>query len=258
LAQNESEVVTVSRRLIRLSGTLMVIAGSLLLVWAVLVWRWQDPFTALYTRWEQRDLAQEYEERLEQFEAQTPVRRVKATVSPTVIAEQARTYRLGLGEGDAIGRLKIPKLDLNMIVVNGTETKTLRKGPARHKRTFLPGEGELIYIAGHRTTYSAPFSDIDDLQPGDRVRLELPYATVEYTVRSHRIVEAHEISVLRSRGREELALQACWPRFFASHRYIAYARPVRVIPRRGRPYQYRGSELRAAPSAQRQVTSPGS
>jgi sortase A len=236
----------------------MVIAGSLLLVWAVLVWRWQDPFTALYTRWQQRGLAQEYEERLEQFEAQTPVRRVEATVSPAVIAKQARTYRLGLGEGDAIGRLKIPKLDLNMIVVNGTESKTLRKGPARHKRTFLPGEGKLIYIAGHRTTYSAPFSDIDDLQRGDRVRLELPYATVEYTVRSHRIVEAHEISVLRSRGREELALQACWPRFFASHRYIAYARPVRVIPQRGRPYQYRGSELQAAPLAKREVANAGS
>jgi sortase A len=250
----------VTRRLIRLSGTLMVIVGSLLLVWAVLVWRWQDPFTALYTRWEQRDLAREYERRFEQYEAaQVPLRAVEDRVSPTEIAEQARRYRLRLHEGDAIGRLKIPKLDLNMIVVNGTETKTLRKGPARHKRTFLPGEGKLIYIAGHRTTYSAPFSDIDDLKRGDRVRLELPYATVEYTIRSHRIVEAHELSVLRSRGREELALQACWPRFFASHRYIAYARPVRVIPRRGRPYHYLGSELQAAPLAkQHEVANPGS
>jgi sortase A len=248
-----------ARRLIRLSGTLMVIVGSLLLVWAVLVWRWQDPFTALYTRWEQRDLAREYDRRVERYEAaQVPVRAVEARVSPTEIAEQARRYRLGLHEGDAIGRLKIPKLDLNMIVVNGTETKTLRKGPARHKRTFLPGEGKLIYIAGHRTTYSAPFSDIDDLKRGDRVRLELPYATVEYTIRSHRIVEAHELSVLRSRGREEVALQACWPRFFASHRYIAYARPVRVIPRRGRPYQYVGSELQAAPLAKNEVANPGS
>jgi sortase A len=258
LAQNESEVVAVGRRLIRLSGTLMVIGGSLLLVWAIMVWRWQDPFTALYTRWEQRDLAQEYEKRVEEFETRAPVRRIEAPVSPTDIAEQAREYRLGLHEGDAIGRLKIPKLDLNMIVVNGTETKTLRKGPARHKRTFLPGEGKLIYIAGHRTTYSAPFSDIDDLRRGDRVRLELPYATVEYTIRGHRIVEAHELSVLRSRGREELALQACWPRFFASHRYIAYARPIRVIPRRGRPYLYRGSELQAAPLVQREVPNPSS
>jgi sortase A len=229
----------------------MVVAGSLLLVWALLVWQWQDPFTALYTRWEQRDLARKYEERVEQFEAEAPVRSVERTTSPVVIAEQARRYRLALGEGDPIGRIKIPKLDLNMIMVNGTETDTLRKGPARHRRTFLPGEGKLIYVAGHRTTYSAPFSHIDRLRRGDRVRLELPYATIEYAIRGHRIVEAHELSVLRSRGREELALQACWPRFFASHRYIAYARPVRLIPRRGRPYAYRGSELQAAPSGKR-------
>ena len=234
-----------ARRLIRWTGALMVVAGSLTLVWALLVWRWQDPFTLLYTRWEQRGLARQYEQRVGQFEAQAPARTVETAVSPSVIAEQARRYRLALGEGDAIGRLRIPKLDLNMIVVNGTETDTLRKGPARHRGTFLPGEGKLIYIAGHRTTYSAPFSDIDRLKRGDRVRLELPYATVEYSVRGHRIVEAHELSVLQSRGREELALQACWPRFFASHRYIAYARPVRLIPRRGRPYAYRGSELQA-------------
>jgi sortase A len=254
LAQNENEV---TRRLIRLGGTVMIVAGSLLLVWALLVWRWQDPFTALYTRLEQRDLAQEYEQRVERYEAETPNRVVEKAASPLEIAERARKYRLRLGEGDAIGRLKIPKLDLNMIVVNGTESNTLKKGPARHKGTFLPGEGKLIYIAGHRTTYSAPFSDIDDLERGDRVRLELPYATVEYTVRGHRIVEAHELSVLRSRGREELALQACWPRFFASHRYIAYARPVRMIPRTGRPYQYLGSELQASPLPKREVAGGG-
>jgi sortase A len=218
-----------TRRLIRLSGTLMVVAGSLVLVWALLIWRWQDPFTALYTRWQQRDLAREYERKVDRYEARTRVRMIEKPPSPVLIAEQARAYRL------------------NMIVVNGTQSGTLRKGPARHRKTFLPGEGKLIYIAGHRTTYSAPFSHIDDLRRGDRVRLELPYATFEYTIRSHRIVEAHQLSVLRSRGREELALQACWPRFFASHRYIAYARPIRVIPRSGRPYQYLGSELQAAP-----------
>ena len=246
------------RHLIRWSGTLMVVSGALLLVWALLVWRWQDPFTALYTGWQQRDLEQAYEQNVERYEAAEPVQAPRRTVAPAQIAELARKYRLRLEEGDPIGRLKIPRLQLNMIVVDGTESETLKKGPARHRRTFLPGEGKLIYIAGHRTTYSAPFSDIDDLRRGDRVRLELPYATVEYAVRSHRIVEAHELSVLRSRGREELALQACWPRFFASHRYIAYARPVRVIPRRGSPYEYLGRELRTAPLPEHEVADRGS
>jgi sortase A len=233
-----------TRRVVRTVGTLMVVAGTLLLAWALLVWRWQDPFTALYTRWEQRELADEYEQRFERFQAPAPA--PVERISPQQMAAVARKYRLGLREGDAIGRIKIPRLDVNMIVVDGTKTGTLKKGPARHRRTFLPGEGRLVYIAGHRTTYSAPFSDIDDLRRGDRVRLELPYAAFEYRIRRHRIVEAHEVSVLRSLRREEVALQACWPRFFASHRYIAYAQPVRVIPRSGSPYKYLGDELSAA------------
>jgi sortase A len=227
----------------------MVVAGTLLLAWALLVWRWQDPFTALYTRWEQRELADEYEQRFDRFQPPAPA--PDERISPRRIAALARKYRLSLREGDAIGRIKIPRLDVNMIVVDGTKTGTLKKGPARHQRTYLPGEGRLVYIAGHRTTYSAPFSDIDDLRRGDRVRLELPYGTFEYRIRGHRIVEAHEVWVLRSRRREEVALQACWPRFFASHRYIAYARPVRVIPRSGSPYKYLGDELAAAGAERR-------
>jgi sortase A len=233
-----------ARRVVRIVGTLMAVAGTLLLAWALLVWRWQDPFTALYTRWEQRELTDEYEQRFDRFQPPAPAPRER--ISPRRIASLARKYRLSLREGDAIGRIKIPRLDVNMIMVDGTKTNTLKKGPARHRRTFLPGEGRLVYIAGHRTTYSAPFSDIDDLRRGDRVRLELPYGTFEYRIRGHRIVEAHEVSVLRSGPREEVALQACWPRFFASHRYIAYARPVRVIPRSGSPYKYLGDELAAA------------
>jgi sortase A len=233
-----------ARRVVRIVGTLMAVAGTLLLAWALLVWRWQDPFTALYTRWEQRELTDEYEQRFDRFQPPAPTPRER--ISPRRIASLARKYRLSLREGDAIGRIKIPRLDVNMIMVDGTKTNTLKKGPARHRRTFLPGEGRLVYIAGHRTTYSAPFSDIDDLRRGDRVRLELPYGTFEYRIRGHRIVEAHEVSVLRSGPREEVALQACWPRFFASHRYIAYARPVRVIPRSGSPYKYLGDELAAA------------
>ena len=93
-----------------------------------------------------------------------------------------------------------------------------------------------MYIAGHRTTYLAPFSHIDELRRGDRITLEMPYATFVYRVTGHRVVTADDLAVLRSHGHELLELQACHPRFFATHRYIAYARPVRVIPRVGKPY----------------------
>jgi len=92
-------------------------------------------------------------------------------------------------------------------------------------------------VAGHRTTYSAPFSHIDRLRRGDRVSVRVPYATFVYRVTGHVVVPADDLDRLRSRGREVLALQACHPRFFASHRYIVYARPVELIPRGGRTYR---------------------
>ena len=95
----------------------------------------------------------------------------------------------------------------------------------------MPGEGKLVYVAGHRTTYGAPFSNIDQLEPGDKISVELPYGSVDYRVTSRRIVDDNDVSVLESRGREELVLQACHPRFFASERYLVYARPVSVSAR---------------------------
>jgi sortase A len=88
-----------------------------------------------------------------------------------------------------------------------------------------------VYVAGHRTTYGAPFSDIDQLEPGDRISVELPYGSVDYRVTSRRIVDDNDVSVLESRGREELVLRACHPRFFASERYLVYARPVSMHAR---------------------------
>jgi sortase A len=117
-----------------------------------------------------------------------------------------------------------------MILLNGTDEDTLKRGPGRYLGSFMPGEGELIYVAGHRTTYSAPFSDIDALRPGDRVTLEVPYGTFEYRVARSVIVGPSQTDVLRSQGREVLALQSCHPRFFATHRYITYAKPVHVRP----------------------------
>ena len=89
----------------------------------------------------------------------------------------------------------------------------------------MPGEGELVYIAGHRTTYLAPFAHIDQLEPGDRIRLEMPYATVVYKVTRHAIVDDEDLSVLELAGLEEVALQACHPSFFATQRYIVWGGP---------------------------------
>src|SRR5438477_11134506 len=123
-----------------------------------------------------------------------------------------------------------------MVLVDGTDHGSLEKGPGRDHRTYMPGQGRLVYIPGHRTTFLAPFSHIERLRPGDTVTLRVPYATFVYRVTGHRIVAADDLSVLRSSGHELLELQACHPRFFATHRFIAFALPVKVIPREGPPY----------------------
>ena len=208
----------------------------LALTWTFVVWRWNDPFTSLYTRLEQRKLAREYDALVARYPVRSIPPRSSAAATAREILVDARRFRSTEPRGAAIGRIVVPRLGLNMVLLNGTDTATLRKGPGRDQHTYMPGEGELVYIAGHRTTYLAPFARIDELRPGDRVTLRVPYATFDYEVTGHRIVESDNLSVLRSHHHEVIALQACHPRFFATHRYIVWAKPVRVTPRHGRPY----------------------
>ena len=224
------------RRVVRITGTVMIAAGVLGLAWALVVWQWQDPFTALYTHWEQRALSKKLDREFADFH---PLRISHADLAGErrSVAAEAQRFRRHAHDGQAIGRIVIGRIGLNMVLVNGTDEETLKKGPGRDDRTYMPGQNRLVYIAGHRTTYLAPFSHIDDIRPGDFVRLEMPYATFVYRAYTHRIVPATDLAVLRSPGHELLALQACHPRFFATHRYIVYADLVSVLPRDGTPYQ---------------------
>jgi sortase A len=230
------------KKTLRILGRTLIACGVLAIVWAVVVWRWEDPFTALYTKIQQDRLARQYDGITARY---NPRRFNGASLAAVqrVIAEEARQYRLATHRGQPIGRIAVPRLHLNMVVVDGTDEGSLEKGPGRDLRSFMPGEGRLVYIAGHRTTFLAPFSHIERLKRGDRVTLQMPYATFVYRITRHRIVAADDLSVLRSHGREVVALQACHPRFFASHRYIAYARLMHVDPRGGAPY-----DLAAAPA----------
>jgi sortase A len=223
------------RRAVRLLGTLLAVAGVLMLFWALLVWQWQDPFTALYTKWKQHQLASQYDKRTRSFEP--TITGATVTAERASIAREAKRYRTSSTVGEVIGRLRVPRMGVSMLLVNGTDHDTLKKGPGRDKRTFMPGENRLVYIAGHRTTYLAPFSHIDRLRRGDRITIEVPYGTFIYAVTRHRIVKSTDLSVLRSPRHEVVELQACHPRFFASHRYIAYARLLRVEPRGAKPYE---------------------
>lgn len=226
------------RQTLRITGAILLGAGALGLGWALLVWQWQDPITALYTTYQQHRLAASYERTFASYRAVRlrVSRKIDLEAEQRVIRAEAARYRRSLKVGQALGRIKVPRLGLNMVVVTGTDESSLEKGPGWYTGTRLPGEGQLIYIAGHRTTYLAPFAHIDSLRHGDAVTLELPYATFVYRITGHVIVPSDDLARLKSKGYEQVALQACHPRFFATHRYIAYARPVEVIPRHGVPY----------------------
>ena len=219
-------------------GTFLLVIGIGVLVWTATVYLWKDPFTTAYTAYEQRRLASNLDSAFESWkpagEAVTepsdpepdPDPEAESPARHDDVSREAKRFRIQSGDGDAIARLRVPRLDLSLVVINGTSSGDLRRGPGRHEETFMPGEGELVYVAGHRTTYGAPFSEINALESGDEISLELPYGSVRYEVTKHSIVDDNDLSVLRSRGREELVLQACHPRFFASQRYLVYARPV--------------------------------
>ena len=228
------------RRAARITGTLMIVVGLCSIAWALVVWQWQDPFTAAYTKYQQHKLASTFAHEFADYRPPDAAPETSSHAPEKTdrarIAAAARAYRLSLHEGEPVGRMRVPRLGLKTIVVNGTGHDDLTKGPGRELHTFMPGENELVYVAGHRTTYLAPFAKIDQLKPGDPVTFELPYGTFHYEITGHRIVGAHDLAVLRSRHHEVLVLQACHPRFFATHRYLAYARLVRVEPRNGQPY----------------------
>lgn len=228
----------VRQRLRRAVGTVLITLGLGVLVWTFVVWQWNDPLTSLYTRWQQHKLTAAHVLIVEQYRPKRPIP-VSATPreEAEAIAEEAGRMRAGAAQGAPIGRIIVPRLHVNMFIVNGTDHASLKRGPGRDERTYMPGQGQLVYIAGHRTTYLAPFSAIDKMRAGDLITLAMPYGTFAYAVTGHRIVDANDLSVLKSDGHDIVALQACHPRFFASHRYIVWAKLVLVRPANGRPYR---------------------
>lgn len=143
-------------------------------------------------------------------------------------AENQREYRAGtLRPGDAMTRLRIPRLGVDTIVVEGGSTAALRAGAGHYPATALPCEEGNAAIAGHRTTYSKPFAQIDDLRPGDRIVLETPVGRCEYRVRGKPwVTHPQDGSVLQDREGSWLTLTTCHPPGSATERLIVRAELV--------------------------------
>jgi sortase A len=217
------------RRALRALSTVMIVAGAILLADAGAALVWQEPVSALYAHFQQNALAGDLKE-LERAPLAPAEQRALAAIpdKPRRLAFRARALERRLHPGDAMGRIVIPAIDVSDVFVQGTDAGDLRKGPGHYPDTPLPGERGTVAIAGHRTTYGAPFRNIDDLDPGDGIELRMPYATFTYRVERTRIVEPTETSVTDRVDHDRLVLSACHPLYSAAKRIIVFARLERA------------------------------
>ena len=226
-------------------GTVLIVGGLLVLAYVAAVLFWRDPVTDLYNRYQQNKLESALEHEFEAWDAGPPPAvadagddEVDAAPRPGVMtARDARRFLRGLEQGQAFGRIHIPRIGVESIVVHGTRWGAdLSRGPGHYERTTVPGLGRTVGIAGHRTTFGAPFRKIDKIKAGDEITLEMPYATFRYRVFQHEIVDEKDWSVIRNRGFDTLMLSACHPLYGSSERWIVYARLAEVQPRSGESY----------------------
>jgi sortase A len=221
-----------SARVLHALAVLLIVVGGLALLDALVTLLWQEPITALYAMLEQDHLSGDLR-KLERA-APTPVERRTLASLPDErrrIAFLAGELERHAGNGSAVGRIVIPRVDANYVVVKGTDTEDLIRGPGIYTETSFPGIRGTTAIAGHRTTYLAPFREINFLKPGNHILLYMPYAHFTYTVTGQRVVSPTDVRAAISQvGYSRLVLSACTPVFTAEKRLLVYARLTRTVP----------------------------
>jgi sortase A len=213
------------RRLIRDVSSVLIISGVLLLIDAGATLVWQEPVTAVIGLIKRSEI----DKRFESFSS-APLPQLDQRALGALTSDQqkirflARVDQRRVASGAAIGTIQIEKIGASFDIVQGTDTPSLEKGPGHYPQTAFPGLGETVAIAGHRTTYLAPFRNINTLNPGDRIVLTMPYARFTYVVQYRRIVLPTALWVIKNVGYERLVLSACNPLYSAAQRIIVFAR----------------------------------
>jgi sortase A len=213
----------------------LITAGLVVIADVGVTLAYREPLSSIYGSIKQGEAASQ----LSDLEAEYPTpadRRAIARIKSRQrrIAVLAHRFARRTATGEAIGRIKAAGMDgLNIVVVQGTDETSLEKGPGHYPETAFPGEGRTIGIAGHRTTYLAPFRHIDSMKPNDRIILEMPYGRFFYRVEKTAIVDPGDVGIVRNVGYERLVLSACNPLYSAEQRYIVFAKLVRETPAGG-------------------------
>jgi sortase A len=223
-------------RLARILSTALITAGLVVLLDVGITLAWSEPVSTMQGWLAQREAAAELERLEREFRPRAGER-----FDATTVRALADRFEGRAKAGEAIGRIEIAANDLNIVVVEGTDTETLKRGPGHYPETVFPGQPGTVAFAGHRTTYLAPFRRINEVGAGDEVVLEMPYATFTYRFEEQRIVDPSQTSVVRDVDHDRLVLTACHPLYSAAQRIVVFARLVGIGPPggadepRGRP-----------------------
>ncbi|HYH91500.1 MAG TPA: class E sortase [Solirubrobacteraceae bacterium] len=223
------------RRFLKPLSSVLLVVGALLLADAVTTLVWQEPLSAGYARLEQGRL----DDRLAKLEGTEPTavdRRVLSRLGSLDrrLAYASRVLNRRTDDGQPLGRIRMPSIGVTSVIVAGTDTSSLRRGPGHYPDTPLPGAHGTVAIAGHRTTYGAPFRRLDKLSPGDRIEVSMPYGRFVYAVERRRIVPPSATWVTDRVGYDRLVLSACHPLYSAAKRIVVFARLVDTRPRSDR------------------------
>jgi sortase A len=196
-------------------GRVCITAGVLILLFvAYQLWG-----TGIREAQAQNDLEDEFAESLE--DAGTPV--TQPPGEPTATTTTLPGPPPPPAEGDAVAQLRIPAIGVDKIVVSGVEVDDLKRGPGHYPDSPLPGQPGNAAIAGHRTTYGAPFNRIDELVAGDEILVTTLQGSFRYEVRTTIIVDPDQVTVLEDFGDDRLTLTACHPKYSARQRIVVVA-----------------------------------
>jgi sortase A len=218
------------RRLLRDLAFVLIISGVLLLADAGVTLLWQEPLTAVIALIKRGEVSDRF---LSYRGAPLSAIDRRALAAMKSVSERvaylARQERRSVKNGDAIGTMVLPG-NGTYTVIQGTDTSSLEKGPGHYPQTAFPGVGQTVAIAGHRTTYLAPFRHLDSVKPGQKITLTMRYARFTYTVQYSRVVDPHSWWITRNVGYDRLVLSACNPLYSASQRIVVFAKLQQTVP----------------------------
>lgn len=130
-------------------------------------------------------------------------------------------------EAHGFGKIRIPKIGLDAVIVEGVQRDTLKLGPGHMSSTPMPGQPGNSVLSGHRTTYGAPFADLEELAVGDLIEVETATGVHTYQLREAPVVvKPTDIWVTDPREGAWLTLTTCHPKFSARQRLVVFAELV--------------------------------